>query len=89
MFNRIEAARELKSLMAMREELEAEITALQDGFKICMQADDCYEMKAGDFKVTWNTVQSSRLDTAAIKRECPDLAARYTKATVTRRFVLN
>ena len=88
MFNRIEAAKELKSLMAMRDELDAEITTLQDQFKIIMKADDCYEMKAGDFKVTWNSIHTSRLDTAAIKRDRPDLAAKYTKAIVSRRFVL-
>ena len=88
MFDKTQAAQELKSLMAMREELEAEITSLQDQFKAYMITDNNYEMKAGDFKVTWNSVHTSRLDTVAIKRECPELAARYTKAVVTRRFVL-
>ena len=36
--------------------------------------------------VTWRPVKSTRLDTATIKRELPDVYALYSKTTEARRF---
>ena len=37
-------------------------------------------------KVTWKTVTASRLDTAALRKAIPDVAAAFTRTTTTRRF---
>lgn len=81
-------ARELKELQRMAEELEAEITAAQDAIKAVMTAQGVDALTAGVFKITWKAITSSRLDTAAIKKELPELAERYTKVTTARRFVV-
>ena len=44
------------------------------------------ELRAGEYKVTWKAVTSTRLDTAALKKALPDVAERFTKQTTTRRF---
>ena len=41
-----------------------------------------------DWKVTWKPVTSNRLDSTALKKELPDIAARFMKQTTARRFVL-
>ena len=41
-----------------------------------------------DWKVTWKAVTSNRLDSTALKKELPDIAARFMKKTTARRFVL-
>ena len=39
-----------------------------------------------EHKATFKTVFSSRIDTAALKKGHPDIAAQYTKTTETKRF---
>ena len=87
-FDTAQAARELHSLMAMREELDGEISTLQDQLKAFMLVSKLETMKAGDYKVSWKAITSARVDTAAIKKDLPELAAQYTKETTSRRFVL-
>jgi predicted phage-related endonuclease len=39
-----------------------------------------------DWKATYKTVTSSRVDTSALKKELPEIAQRFSKTTTTRRF---
>ena len=41
-----------------------------------------------DTKITWKTVTSCRIDTTALKKQLPDVAAVFTKETTTRRFTV-
>lgn len=79
--------RELQELKRMREELEAEITALEDAIKAGMGERE--ELTAGAYKVTWKPVTSRRIDTAAMKKALPDVCERFMKETVVRRFCVN
>lgn len=79
--------RELQELKRMREELEAEITALEDAIKADMGERE--ELTAGAYKVTWKPVASRRIDTAAMKKALPDVCERFMKETVVRRFCVN
>lgn len=67
----------------MKEELEAEIEAIQDELKAHMDAHGMDTLLGLDWKVT-----SNRLDSTALKKELPDIAARFMKQTTARRFVL-
>jgi len=77
-------ARELKELKLMQEELAAEITAIEDALKAAMGEQE--EMVCGEYKLTYQTVISSRFDSTRFKKDHADLAAAYTKATSYRRF---
>ncbi len=79
-------AKELQELKRLREELDAEITAAEDAIKAAMGEQE--QMMAGAFKITWKAVTSSRLDSTALKKELPEIAARFMKQTTTRRFVV-
>ena len=79
--------RELQELKRMREELESEITALEDAVKADMGERE--EMTAGAYKVTWKPVTSRRIDTAAMKKALPEVCERFMKETVVRRFCVN
>ena len=78
---------ELMELKRMKEEIEAEITAAEDAIKAVMGAEEL--LTAGAYKVSWKTFTSSRIDTAALKKALPDVAAAYTKQTTARRFSIN
>ena len=83
--NEIEAkARELRQLQALIEEAQAEAEAIKDAIKAAMGDSD--SIQAGEYKITWKPVTSSRIDTTALKKALPDVAERFTKETTTRRF---
>lgn len=79
--------KELLELKRMREELDAEITAAEEEIKQAMGTEET--LLAGVFKVTWKAVTSSRLDSTALKKALPEIAARFMKQTTTRRFSIN
>lgn len=79
--------KELMELKRMKEELEAEIASAEDEIKAVMGEEET--LFAGAFKVTWKSVSSSRLDSAALKKALPDIAAQFTKQTTARRFCIN
>ena len=83
--NEMEAkARELRQLQALIEEAQAEAEALKDAIKAAM--GDSESVQAGEYKITWKAVTSSRIDTTALKKALPDVAERFTRETTTRRF---
>ena len=85
--NEMEAkARELRQLQSLIEEAQAEAEALKDAIKAAM--GDSESIQAGEYKLTWKPVKSSRIDTAALKKALPDVAERFTKETTVRRFTV-
>ena len=85
--NKMEAkAQELRQLQALIDEAQAEAEALKDAIKAAM--GDSESIQAGEYKITWKAVTSSRIDTAALKKALPDVAERFTKETTVRRFTV-
>ena len=71
-------ARRLKRLQSKAEELQNEITE--------MLAQDTEELKAGEYKIRFTTVTSTRFDSRAFKATHADLYNQYVKSTQSRRF---
>ena len=83
--NELEAkAQELRQLQALIDEAQAEAEALKDQIKAAI--GDAETVQAGEYKITWKPVRSSRIDTAALKKALPDVAQAFTRETTTRRF---
>ena len=80
-------ARELRQLQALIEEAQAEAEAIKDAIKAAM--GDSESVQAGEYRITWRAVTSSRIDTSALRKAFPDVAERFTKETVTRRFMIS
>ena len=76
--------KELLELKRMREELDTEISSIEDELKQAMGDEET--LIAGAFKVDWKLVVSSHIDTAALKKALPEIAERFMKQTTTRRF---
>jgi len=83
-----EAVKTIREYKRMREELDAEISAAEDLLKAEMNNTGNYEMTGDDYRVTWNEVSSTRVDTTALKKALPDVVARFTKTTTIRRFCI-
>ena len=80
--------KELRELRRMADELAAEMESITDSIKASMDIQGVDTINGTDWKVTYKAVTSSRLDTAALKKALPDLAAQFTKTTTARRFCI-
>lgn len=77
---------ELAQYIRMQEEAAAMVESLKDQLKAQMQAAGVDTLAGDEHKATYKAVTSCRVDTTALKKDLPEIAARYTKTTETRRF---
>ena len=80
------AAKDYRELQAMIKELEAEAEAIKSSITAHMDAEQTETLTAEIFTIKYTAYTSQRVDTTALKKELPDVAARYTKTTEARRF---
>lgn len=86
-----EVMAELKNYMDMKDELQAEIEALQDQVKAYMTETGTDEViGANGEKATWRSVVSNRFDSTAFKKsEWGELYKDFCKRTEFLRFTFN
>ena len=78
--------RELAQYTRLQEETTAIVDGLKDELKAIMQERNTDTLTGTEHKASYKAVVSSRIDTTAIKKELPEVAAKYTRTTETRRF---
>ena len=78
--------RELAQYTRLQEETTAIIDGLKDELKAIMKERNTDTLTGTEHKASYKAVLSSRIDTTAIKKELPEIAAKYTRTTETRRF---
>ena len=78
--------RELRQLLSLIEEAEAEAEAIKDAIKAHM--GDSEELHAGEYKVTWKPIKSTRIDSVALRKALPDVAKVFTREIISRRFLI-
>lgn len=78
--------KELKELKVMAEELDAEITAIEDTIKAEMTEQNVNELQVGIFKIRWTPVKSNRFDCKAFQNKYADLYNQFTKVIESKRF---
>lgn len=81
-------ARELLELKQMRDQLDAEIEALQDTIKQAMIDREQEVLSGNGWKASWKIIEGTRLDGKALKAALPEVAAKFTITTRTSRFVI-
>ena len=77
---------ELAQYIRIQEEAAAMVESLKDQIKERMTAAGVESLVGSEHKATYKAVTSSRVDTTALKKDLPEIAARYTKTTTARRF---
>ena len=78
---------ELAQYKRLQEDATAMVESLTDTLKRYMVDNQLDTLTGDEHKATYKTVTSSRIDTAALKRNAPDIAEKYTKTTETKRFI--
>ncbi len=79
--------REIAEYTRMAEEIAATLDSLKDSLKKHMEENGLDSIAGSEHKASYKAVTSSRIDTTALKRDLPEIAAKYTKTTETRRFL--
>ena len=74
----------LREMQRMAEEAQAEADALKEELKVIMGSSE--ELRVGEYRITWKSVESARIDTKALSLAMPEVAAAFTRKTTTRRF---
>ena len=82
-------ARDLMSVRAMIEELQAEAEALTDKLKAAMAEQGTEALQGDGWKATWKNVVSNRFDSKSFKADHADLYGQYSHQTTTTRFLLS
>ena len=78
--------KELAEYIRMQEEAAAMVESLKDQLKERMTAAGVESLAGSEHKATYKAVTSTRVDTTSLKKDLPEIAARYTKTTTARRF---
>lgn len=79
--------REIAEYTRMAEEIGVTLDSLKDMLKKYMEENGLDSIAGSEHKASYKAVTSSRIDTTALKRDLPEIAAKYTKTTETRRFL--
>lgn len=78
---------ELARYTRLQEETAAIIDGLKDEIKEYMNAAGLEVLTGNEHKASYKTVTAARVDTIALKKDMPDIAAAYTRTTQSKRFV--
>lgn len=79
--------REIAEYTRMAEEITVTLDGLKDTLKKYMDENGLDHIAGAEHKASYKPVTSRRLDTTALKKDLPEVAARYTKSTTSRRFL--
>lgn len=79
--------REIAEYTRMAEEIGATLDSLKDTLKKHMEENGLDSIAGIEHRASYKAVTSSRIDTTALKRDLPEIAAKYTRTTETRRFL--
>ena len=79
----------LAEYIRIQEEAAAMVESLKDQLKERMAAAGVDSLAGSEHKATYKAVTSSRVDTTRLKKDLPEIAARYTKTTTARRFTFS
>ena len=78
---------ELAQYTRLQEETAAIIDGLKDEIKEYLNAAGLEVLTGNEHKASYKTVTAARVDTTALKKDMPDIAAAYTRTTQSKRFV--
>lgn len=86
MDSKVKELRELKHLI---DDAQALVDSLQDEIKAEMTVQGVDTLSGSDWKVTWKQVTKNSLDTTALKKALPELAAKFNKVSTYKTFKLS
>lgn len=80
---------ELAAYTRMLEEIQGIVDGLKDTLKKYMESNGLEVLASTEHKATYKSYTCKRVDTTALKKAAPDVAAKFTKSTTTKRFTFD
>ena len=80
---------ELKDLQKMASELDTMIEGIKDELKSVLVSENVDEKVVDTYIIRYTKVITNRIDTGALRKKFPDVAAQFTKASTSRRFTVS
>ena len=80
--------RRMKRLQAKVDDLNTEISAIQDDLKAYLTAQGTEELKAGEYRIRYAAITSNRFDSKAFRAAYDALYQQFVKPTITHRFTV-
>lgn len=77
---------ELAAYTRMLEDVQNLVDNLKDKLKKHMDENGLEVLAGSEHKATYKTYTTSRIDTTALKKAAPDIAAQFTKTSTVKRF---
>ena len=81
-------AEELKQYRMMLEELKSTIDTLEQRIKSHMDESGIDTLILTSCKIIYKDITTTRLDSTALRKELPEIAARYSKTSTAKRFTI-
>ena len=72
----------------MMDRMQKEQDSIKQAIMMEMKDSEKCFIPGNDKPITWKAVSSERVDTKALRKDLPDVAAQYAKTTMSRRFVV-
>ena len=79
---------ELKEYKRLAEDLDAQITALENEIKAEMEVQNTDTLITSLFKVTWKVITSKRFDSSAFRTTHAELYEQYLRPQESKRFLV-
>lgn len=77
---------ELAAYTRMLEDVQNMVDGLKDKLKKHMDENGLEVLAGSEHKATYKACTTSRIDTTALKKAAPDIAAQFTKTSTVKRF---
>lgn len=83
-----EELKQLTAIKAQMNDLSLQQTALENKLKHYMLSHEADELTSSEFKVTWEVVSRTSIDSKMLKKEMPEVYEKYSKVSTSKRFTV-
>lgn len=85
----IEKVESLKEWQALFTDAQEQVETIKDELKHHLDSLGVESLEVSTYVLRWTSVTTNRIDTGLLRKTLPDVAAHFTRASISRRFSIN
>ena len=82
----IEKVESLKEWQALLTDAQEQVETIKDELKHHLDSLGVESLEVSTYGLRWTSVTTNRIDTGLLRKTLPDVAAQFTRASISRRF---
>ena len=82
----IEKVESLKEWQALLTDAQEQVETIKDELKHHLDSLGVESLEVSTYVLRWTSVTTNRIDTGLLRKTLPDVAAQFTRASISRRF---